>query len=128
MEALETRTGPFRMAVQTHPERPDGTPRQLERLFAFFVDACRGPIEPLSRSRRPCSGAAPWIAARSNRSVPVPAGTLDEPIVDRRRRLERWAIHGERDPGRLERRADPGAADRGAAADAQARGYAPTNT
>jgi putative glutamine amidotransferase len=44
VEALETRTGPFRMAVQTHPERPDGTPRHLERLFAFFVDACRGPI------------------------------------------------------------------------------------
>ena len=44
VEAFEARTGPFRMAVQTHPERPDGTPRQLERLFAFFVDACRGPV------------------------------------------------------------------------------------
>jgi putative glutamine amidotransferase len=44
VEALETRSGPFRMAVQTHPERPDGTARQLERLFAFFVDACRGPL------------------------------------------------------------------------------------
>jgi putative glutamine amidotransferase len=44
VEALETRSGPFRMAVQTHPERPEGTPRQLERLFAFFVDACRGPV------------------------------------------------------------------------------------
>lgn len=43
VEALETRSGPFRMAVQTHAERPEGTPRQLERLFAFFVDACRGP-------------------------------------------------------------------------------------
>jgi putative glutamine amidotransferase len=44
VEALEAPSGPFRMAVQTHPERPDGTPRQLERLFAFFVDACRGPV------------------------------------------------------------------------------------
>jgi putative glutamine amidotransferase len=44
VEAFEATSGPFRMAVQTHPERPDGTPRQLERLFAFFVDACRGPV------------------------------------------------------------------------------------
>jgi putative glutamine amidotransferase len=44
VEALEATSGPFRMAVQTHPERPEGTPRQLERLFAFFVDACRGPV------------------------------------------------------------------------------------
>ncbi len=44
VEAFEATRGPFRMAVQTHPERPDGTPRQLERLFAFFVDACRGPV------------------------------------------------------------------------------------
>jgi putative glutamine amidotransferase len=43
VEAIEATRGPFRMAVQTHPERPEGTPRQLERLFAFFVDACRGP-------------------------------------------------------------------------------------
>ena len=44
VEAIEATSGPFRMAVQTHPERADGTPRQLERLFAFFVDACRGPV------------------------------------------------------------------------------------
>ena len=44
VEALEATSGPFRMAVQTHPERPDGTARQLDRLFAFFVDACRGPV------------------------------------------------------------------------------------
>jgi putative glutamine amidotransferase len=43
VEAIEATRGPFRMALQTHPERPEGTPRQLERLFAFFVDACRGP-------------------------------------------------------------------------------------
>jgi gamma-glutamyl-gamma-aminobutyrate hydrolase PuuD len=35
--------GPFRMAVQCHPERTESTPRAFERLFAFFVDACRGP-------------------------------------------------------------------------------------
>jgi len=44
VEAMEASSGPFRMAVQTHPERPEGTPRQLDRLFAFFVDACRGPV------------------------------------------------------------------------------------
>jgi putative glutamine amidotransferase len=43
VEALEAPSGPFRMAVQCHPERTESTPRQFERLFAFFVDACRGP-------------------------------------------------------------------------------------
>jgi putative glutamine amidotransferase len=43
VEALEASSGPFRMAVQSHPERTESTPRQFERLFAFFVDACRGP-------------------------------------------------------------------------------------
>jgi putative glutamine amidotransferase len=44
VEAIEAPTGPFRMGVQSHPERTDSTPRQFERLFAFFVDACRGPL------------------------------------------------------------------------------------
>jgi putative glutamine amidotransferase len=44
VEALEATSGPFRMAVQFHPERRESTPPQFERLFAFFVDACRGPI------------------------------------------------------------------------------------
>lgn len=44
VEALEATTGPFRMGVQCHPERPESTPRQFERLFAFFVDSCRGPL------------------------------------------------------------------------------------
>lgn len=45
VEALEASgAGPFRMAVQCHPERAESTPRAFERLFAFFVDACRGPI------------------------------------------------------------------------------------
>jgi gamma-glutamyl-gamma-aminobutyrate hydrolase PuuD len=43
VEAFEAPTGPFRMGVQSHPERTESTPRQFERLFAFFVDACRGP-------------------------------------------------------------------------------------
>ena len=43
VEAFESTTGPFRMAVQCHPERTESTPRSFERLFAFFVDACRGP-------------------------------------------------------------------------------------
>ena len=43
VEAFESTGGPFRMAVQCHPERTESTPRAFERLFAFFVDACRGP-------------------------------------------------------------------------------------
>jgi putative glutamine amidotransferase len=44
VEAFEAPMGPFRVGVQSHPERTDSTPRQFERLFAFFVDACRGPL------------------------------------------------------------------------------------
>jgi gamma-glutamyl-gamma-aminobutyrate hydrolase PuuD len=44
VEAFEAREGPFRMAVQCHPERTESTPRSFERLFSFFVDACRGPL------------------------------------------------------------------------------------
>jgi putative glutamine amidotransferase len=43
VEAFEATSGPFRVAVQCHPERTESTPRAFERLFAFFVDACRGP-------------------------------------------------------------------------------------
>jgi putative glutamine amidotransferase len=43
VEAFESTTGPFRVAVQCHPERTESTPPAFERLFAFFVDACRGP-------------------------------------------------------------------------------------
>jgi gamma-glutamyl-gamma-aminobutyrate hydrolase PuuD len=44
VEAFEATSGPFRMGIQSHPERTDSTPKQFERLFAFFVDACRGPL------------------------------------------------------------------------------------
>jgi putative glutamine amidotransferase len=44
IEGLETRDGRFVLGVQCHPERTESTPRQFERLFAFFVDAARGPI------------------------------------------------------------------------------------
>ena len=44
VEAFEAPSGPFRMAVQCHPERGESTPRAFERLFAFFVNACRGPV------------------------------------------------------------------------------------
>jgi putative glutamine amidotransferase len=43
VEAFESTSGPFRMAVQCHPERTESTPRAFEGLFAFFVAACRGP-------------------------------------------------------------------------------------
>lgn len=44
VEAFEAPSGPFRMAVQCHPERGESTPHSFERLFAFFVAACRGPV------------------------------------------------------------------------------------
>jgi putative glutamine amidotransferase len=44
VEGFETASGPFRMAVQCHPERTESTPDAFERLFRFFVDACRGPL------------------------------------------------------------------------------------
>jgi putative glutamine amidotransferase len=44
VEAFESTSGPLRLAVQCHPERTESTPRSFERLFSFFVDACRGPI------------------------------------------------------------------------------------
>ena len=43
VEAVETRSGRFIVGLQSHPERPDGTAPAFERLFAVFVDACRGP-------------------------------------------------------------------------------------
>lgn len=43
VEGIEHADGRFRMAIQCHPERTESTPKQLERLFAFFLDACRGP-------------------------------------------------------------------------------------
>lgn len=44
VEGFEATSGPFRVAVQCHPERTESTPRAFERLFAFFVDSCRGPV------------------------------------------------------------------------------------
>lgn len=41
VEAIEAPSGPWRMAVQCHPERTESTPEAFERLFAAFVDACR---------------------------------------------------------------------------------------
>jgi putative glutamine amidotransferase len=49
VEAFEAGGGPFRVAVQCHPERIESTPRVFERLFAFFVDACRGPVADRGR-------------------------------------------------------------------------------
>jgi len=41
IEAFEAAAGPWRMAVQCHPERTESTPRAFETLFAAFVEACR---------------------------------------------------------------------------------------
>lgn len=43
IEGVETRDGRFVLGIQCHPERTDSTPKAFERLFAFFVDAARGP-------------------------------------------------------------------------------------
>ncbi|HEY5629025.1 MAG TPA: gamma-glutamyl-gamma-aminobutyrate hydrolase family protein [Candidatus Limnocylindrales bacterium] len=41
VEAFESTSGPWRMAVQCHPERTESTPAVFEGLFAAFVEACR---------------------------------------------------------------------------------------
>lgn len=41
VEAFESVAGPWRMAVQCHPERREFTPEVFERVFAAFVAACR---------------------------------------------------------------------------------------
>jgi putative glutamine amidotransferase len=42
VEGIETRGGRFVVGLQCHPERPDSTPPEFERLFSVFVDASRG--------------------------------------------------------------------------------------
>jgi putative glutamine amidotransferase len=44
VEGFEAVDGRFLLGVQCHPERTDSTPASFERLWQFFVDACRGPI------------------------------------------------------------------------------------
>ncbi|HEY7936379.1 MAG TPA: gamma-glutamyl-gamma-aminobutyrate hydrolase family protein [Candidatus Limnocylindrales bacterium] len=44
VEGFEAADGPFLLGVQCHPERTESTPDSFERLWRFFVDACRGPI------------------------------------------------------------------------------------
>jgi putative glutamine amidotransferase len=43
VEGFEAMDGRFVLGVQCHPERTDSTPESFERLWRFFVDACRGP-------------------------------------------------------------------------------------
>lgn len=42
VEGLEATDGRFIVGVQCHPERTESTPEAFERLFAAFVEACRG--------------------------------------------------------------------------------------
>ena len=46
VEAVES-SGPGQLVlgIQCHPERSESTPPEFARLWAFFVDACRGPEE-----------------------------------------------------------------------------------
>jgi putative glutamine amidotransferase len=44
VEGFEASDGRFLLGVQCHPERAESTPDSFERLWRFFVDACRGPI------------------------------------------------------------------------------------
>ena len=41
IEAFESTAGPWRVAVQCHPERTESTPKAFEGLFAAFVETCR---------------------------------------------------------------------------------------
>jgi len=44
VEGFEAVDGRFLLGVQCHPERTESTPDSFERMWRFFVDACRGPI------------------------------------------------------------------------------------
>lgn len=46
VEGFEAQGDRFVVGVQCHPERTESTPDAFERLFGFFVDACRGPARP----------------------------------------------------------------------------------
>jgi putative glutamine amidotransferase len=43
VEALEGTGERFVVGIQCHPERRETTPPEFDRLWRFFVDACRGP-------------------------------------------------------------------------------------
>ena len=43
VEGFEAADGRFVVGVQCHPERTESTPAAFERLWAAFVEACRGP-------------------------------------------------------------------------------------
>ena len=45
VEGLESTGGRLVIGVQCHPERTESTPREFERLWRFFVDACKGPAD-----------------------------------------------------------------------------------
>ena len=49
VEGIEAADGRFVFGVQCHPERHESTPREFERLWAVFIDACRGPIAARER-------------------------------------------------------------------------------
>ena len=49
VEGFEAGDGRFLFGIQCHPERQESTPAEFERLWAVFVDACRGPIAARSR-------------------------------------------------------------------------------
>jgi putative glutamine amidotransferase len=56
VEAFEAADDRFVVGIQCHPERTESTPPAFERLWAAFVDACRGQDgarRPATRSRRP---------------------------------------------------------------------------
>ncbi len=45
VEGFESSDGRLVIGVQCHPERTESTPPEFDRLWRFFVDACRGPAE-----------------------------------------------------------------------------------
>jgi gamma-glutamyl-gamma-aminobutyrate hydrolase PuuD len=45
VEGVEAADGRFLFGIQCHPERQESTPGEFERLWAVFVDACRGSID-----------------------------------------------------------------------------------
>ncbi len=64
VEGFEAGDGRFLFGIQCHPERQESTPAEFERLWAVFVDACRGPIAAAIALSSPDRLPAPTTSAR----------------------------------------------------------------
>ncbi len=77
VEGLELPGDRFAVGVQCHPERTESTPPAFERLWAAFVDACRGGGGPGVSAARPMLQPPASITRRRNCCVRASRGALN---------------------------------------------------